>query len=117
MVGLVPVLRGEDMFEKRHDAIDDRDDAIAVRYGEAAARHERRLHIDQAENCRDRVDYHGLSSRQNGRRLRSYRVKRSRRMAAMKTSRLLGFAALLAASIFALPANAVTFKWANNGDT
>ena len=35
----------------------------------------------------------------------------------MKRWRLLTLAVLLAGSIFALPANAVTFKWANNGDT
>ena len=35
----------------------------------------------------------------------------------MIMSRFLALAALLAASIFALPATAVTFKWANNGDT
>jgi peptide/nickel transport system substrate-binding protein len=35
----------------------------------------------------------------------------------MRMTRLLASAAVLAASFFAPPANAVTFKWANNGDT
>ena len=35
----------------------------------------------------------------------------------MRMSRFLAVATLLTAWIFALPANAVTFRWANNGDT
>src|ERR1700676_2877450 len=38
-------------------------------------------------------------------------------MRAMRMSRVLMLAALLAASMIAPPAKAVTFRWANNGDT